>query len=42
MDPVRRFAPPATDWLRNTLSVVGLVADVARFRALATGSGVVP
>jgi hypothetical protein len=35
-------APAHTDWLRNTLTIVGAVAEVDRFRAAAAGSGVVP
>jgi hypothetical protein len=36
------LAPAATDWLRHTLSISGHVEELARFRAAAAGSGIIP
>ena len=41
-DPFWRPVRTHTDWLRNTLVVSGPSEEVARFRAAAAGSGVIP
>jgi len=41
-DPAWRPERTHTDWLRNTLVVSGSTEEVARFRAAAAGSGVIP